>query len=105
MVYALVTADAFSIQLLVRSRFSLAGRLLYGDWIGLCFSRHARSWCRWISLRIVPTSYFRANADAIVLTNRKPVQCACRKAASSCAGHVQQFGGASPPANLMEVKA
>jgi hypothetical protein len=22
-----------------------------------------------------------------------------------CAGHVQQFGGASPPANLMEVKA
>jgi len=26
-------------------------------------------------------------------------------AASLCAGHVQQFGGASPPANLMEVKA
>jgi hypothetical protein len=22
-----------------------------------------------------------------------------------CAGHAQQFGGASPPANLMEVKA
>jgi hypothetical protein len=26
-------------------------------------------------------------------------------AALLCAGHVQQFGGASPPANLMEVKA
>ena len=26
-------------------------------------------------------------------------------AASLCAGHVQQLGGASPPANLMEVKA
>jgi hypothetical protein len=25
--------------------------------------------------------------------------------ASLCAGHVQQFGGESPPANLMEVKA
>ena len=25
--------------------------------------------------------------------------------ASLCAGHAQQFGGASPPANLMEVKA
>ena len=28
-----------------------------------------------------------------------------RNAVSLCAGHVQQFGGASPPANLMEVKA
>jgi hypothetical protein len=27
------------------------------------------------------------------------------RAASSCAGHAQQSGGASPPANLMEVKA
>jgi hypothetical protein len=26
-------------------------------------------------------------------------------AAPLCAGHAQQFGGASPPANLMEVKA
>jgi hypothetical protein len=26
-------------------------------------------------------------------------------AALLCAGHVQQLGGASPPANLMEVKA
>jgi len=26
-------------------------------------------------------------------------------AASLCAGHAQQLGGASPPANLMEVKA
>ena len=26
-------------------------------------------------------------------------------AASLCAGHAQQFGGESPPANLMEVKA
>ena len=26
-------------------------------------------------------------------------------AASLCAGHVQQLGGGSPPANLMEVKA
>jgi len=26
-------------------------------------------------------------------------------AAWLCAGHVRQFGGASPPANLMEVKA
>jgi len=29
----------------------------------------------------------------------------CRAAASSCAGHAQQLGGESPPANLMEVKA
>src|ERR1022692_3219813 len=28
-----------------------------------------------------------------------------RNAVQLCAGHVQQFGGASPPANLMEVKA
>jgi hypothetical protein len=27
------------------------------------------------------------------------------RAASLCAGHAQQLGGASPPANLMEVKA
>ena len=27
------------------------------------------------------------------------------RAASLCAGHAQQFGGESPPANLMEVKA
>ena len=27
------------------------------------------------------------------------------RAASLCAGHVQQLGGESPPANLMEVKA
>ncbi len=52
-----------------------------------------------------PVSYSRVNPDAIVLTNRNPAQCACRGAASSCAGHVQQFGGESPPANLMEVKA
>ena len=30
---------------------------------------------------------------------------AAAPAASLCAGHVQQLGGASPPANLMEVKA
>src|SRR3984957_11415675 len=28
----------------------------------------------------------------------------CRKAASLCAGHAQQFGGESPLPNLMEVK-
>jgi hypothetical protein len=49
----------------------LAGRLLYGDSIGFGFSRHPRSWCHLISPRIFPVSYFRANADAIVLTNRK----------------------------------
>jgi hypothetical protein len=27
------------------------------------------------------------------------------QAAQLCAGHAQQFGGESPPANLMEVKA
>ena len=30
---------------------------------------------------------------------------AALQAASLCAGHAQQFGGESPPANLMEVKA
>ena len=28
-----------------------------------------------------------------------------REAAKLCAGHAQQLGGESPPANLMEVKA
>jgi len=33
------------------------------------------------------------------------VQKKLREAASLCAGHVQQLGGESPPANLMKVKA
>src|SRR5260370_11494645 len=37
-------------------------------------------WLDAYSLRIAPTSHFRINADAIVLTNRKPMHCACREA-------------------------
>ena len=38
-------------------------------------------------------------------TREASVAAAAGKATSLCAGHAQQFGGASPPANLMEVKA
>ena len=39
-----------------------------------------------------------------ILEHQARVASAAR-AASLCAGHAQQLGGASPPANLMEVKA
>jgi hypothetical protein len=55
------------------------------------------------------TPYPRCEAIASPRTNTRPhpyrTRSVRRAAAQLCAGHVQQFGGASPPANLMEVKA
>jgi hypothetical protein len=71
----------------------LAGQLLIGYF----------NWIRDTQFGIVATrSLCRHIAVALPNIITRSVR---RSAASLCAGHVQQFGGESPPANLMEVKA
>jgi 7,8-dihydropterin-6-yl-methyl-4-(beta-D-ribofuranosyl)aminobenzene 5'-phosphate synthase len=59
-------------------------------------------------LRSASVERLRRTADALQafgIETIAPCHCTGANALALCAGHAQQLGGASPPANLMEVKA